>query len=66
MTTTDDILQTVPDPADADVRVETVRYDHEGTTLEGVLAKDHAIAGPRPAVLVVHHWQGVNDHVHAR
>ncbi len=66
MTTTDDILQTVPDPAGADVRVETVRYDHEGTVLEGVLAKDHAIAGPRPAVLVVHDWHGVNEHVHAR
>ena len=66
VTTIDDLLQTVPEPAGADVRVEPVRYDHEGTALEGVLAKDHATAGPRPAVLVVHDWHGVNEHVEAR
>lgn len=66
MTTIDDVLQTVPAPAGADIRVEPVRYDHEGTALLGVLAKDVAIAGPRPAVLVVHDWHGVNEHVEAR
>jgi dienelactone hydrolase len=66
VTTTDDILQTVPEPHGADVRVETVRYDHDGTELEGLLAKDHAVAGPRPAILVVHDWHGVNEHVQAR
>ncbi|MGN8048918.1 dienelactone hydrolase family protein [Curtobacterium sp. 22159] len=66
MTTIDDVLQTVPEPAGADVRVDTVRYDHEGTVLEGVLAKDAAVTGPRPAVLVVHDWHGVNEHVRAR
>lgn len=66
VTTTDDVLLTVPEPAGADIRVETVRYDHEGTALEGVLAKDAAIAGPRPAVLVVHDWHGVDEHIEAR
>jgi dienelactone hydrolase len=66
VTTIDDVLQTVPEPAGSDVRVESVRYEHEGTALEGVLAKDVAIAGPRPAVLVVHDWHGVNEHVEAR
>lgn len=66
MTTTDDVLQTVPAPAGSDVRVEPVRYDHEGTALLGVLAKDAAVSGPRPAVLVVHDWHGVNEHVEAR
>ncbi|MDR6571533.1 dienelactone hydrolase [Curtobacterium sp. 320] len=66
MTTIDDVLQTVPEPAGADVRVDPVRYDHEGTPLLGVLAKDAAIAGRRPAVLVVHDWHGVNEHVEAR
>lgn len=66
MTTTDDVLQTVPVPAGADIRVETVHYDSEGTDLEGVLAKDAAVAGPRPAVLVIHDWHGVNEHVEAR
>ncbi|WIE64172.1 dienelactone hydrolase family protein [Curtobacterium sp. MCLR17_036] len=66
MTTIDDVLQTVPEPAGADIRVEPVHYDHEGTDLLGVLAKDAAVAGPRPAVLVVHDWHGVNEHVEAR
>jgi dienelactone hydrolase len=64
--TTDDVLQTVPEPAGADIRVDDVPYDHEGTELLGVLAKDAAIAGRRPAVLVVHDWHGVNEHVEAR
>ncbi len=55
-----------PRSAGSDVRVEPVRYDHEGTALLGVLAKDHAESGPRPAVLVVHDWHGVNEHVEAR
>jgi dienelactone hydrolase len=62
----DDVLQTVPEPAGADIRVETVSYDSDGTALEGVLAKDSAVAGPRPAVLVIHDWHGVNEHVEAR
>ncbi len=66
MTIYDDILQTVPAPSGSDVRVEAVRYDHDGTALEGLLAKDHSVSGPRPAVLVVHDWLGVNDHVRAR
>jgi dienelactone hydrolase len=66
VTTIDDVLQTVPAPAGSDIRVEPVRYDHGGTALLGVLAKNAAIAGPRPAVLVVHDWHGVNEHVEAR
>lgn len=66
MTTIDDVLQTVPAPAGSDIRVESVRYDHDGTALLGVLAKDAAVSGPRPAVLVVHDWHGVNEHVEAR
>lgn len=66
MNTIDDVLQTVPEPAGADVRVEPVRYEHDGTPLLGVLAKDAAVSGPRPAVLVVHDWHGVNEHVEAR
>ena len=66
MTTIDDVLQTVPAPAGSDIRVESVRYDHDGTALLGVLAKDAAVSGPRPAVLVVHDWHGVNEHVEVR
>ncbi|WIB25757.1 dienelactone hydrolase family protein [Curtobacterium sp. MCSS17_015] len=66
MTTIDDVLSTVPEPAGADIRVERVDYVHEDAPLQGVLAKDAAVAGPRPAVLVVHDWHGVNEHVEAR
>jgi dienelactone hydrolase len=66
MATIDDILDTVPAPAGSDVRLETVVYDHDGTPLEGVLAKDHASSGPRPGVLVLHDWLGVSPHVEAR
>ena len=66
MTTLDDILSTVPAPPGSDIRVDTVVYDHDGTPLEGVLAKDTASSGPRPGVLVIHDWLGVSPHVEAR
>jgi dienelactone hydrolase len=66
MSTYDDILATVPEPAGSDISVETIDYDEHGTALQGYLARDNAIAGPRPAVIVIHDWLGVNDHVKAR
>lgn len=66
MASIDDILATVPEPAGARITVETVEYDQGGTTLEGVLAKDTALSGRRPAVLVFHDWVGVSEHVEAR
>ncbi|MFZ7086842.1 dienelactone hydrolase family protein [Curtobacterium sp. RRHDQ10] len=66
MTTIEDILQTVPAPAGADIHLETVDYDQDGTPLQGILAKDTAIGERRPAVLVVHDWFGVNEHMEAR
>lgn len=35
-----------------------VEYDHQGVALEGMLAWDDSIAGPRPGVLVAHTWAG--------
>jgi len=66
MASTEDIVATVPEPAGADVRVGVVEYDHAGTALEGLLAKDASLTGKRPAVLVVHDWFGVNEHMEAR
>ena len=40
------------------IRTRLVEYTHEGTTLEGFLAWDDAIAGKRPAVAVAHAWAG--------
>lgn len=51
--------------ARAEIVANNVEYDHEGTTLEGYLAYDDAIKGPRPGVLIVHQWTGITDHERA-
>lgn len=48
--------------ARAAVRTETVEYKHGDVTLEGHLAYDDSIQGPRPAVLIVHQWKGLGDY----
>ena len=55
-----------PPPAAAAVKTETVSYQHAGTVYEGFLAYDDALAGPRPGVLVVHEWWGLNDYAKTR
>lgn len=47
--------------AQAKVITQTVEYKQDGTVLEGFLAYDDAIKGPRPGVLVVHEFWGLND-----
>jgi dienelactone hydrolase len=46
----------------AEIKTETVEYKDGDTTLEGYLAYDTAVAGKRPAVLVVHQWKGLTDY----
>ena len=53
-------------PAQAAVVTETVTYQHGGQPLQGYLARDDAIPGKRPGVLVVHEWWGLNDYVRDR
>nr|BFD67962.1 dienelactone hydrolase family protein [Bdellovibrio sp. HAGR004] len=48
--------------ARAEVKAETVEYKDGKTILEGFLAYDEAIKGPRPAVIIVHQWMGLTDH----
>jgi dienelactone hydrolase len=48
--------------ARAAIHSETVEYKHGDTPLEGHLAYDDAIKGPRPAVLIVHQWKGLTDY----
>jgi dienelactone hydrolase len=43
------------------VEERRVGYEHDGVTLEGVLAVDAAVSGPRPAVLVCHGMEGRSD-----
>jgi dienelactone hydrolase len=52
-------------PAAAAVKSELVTYKQGKQELEGYLAYDDAVAGKRPAVLVVHNWMGVGDSARA-
>lgn len=45
---------------------KTVPYEHDGTKLSGYLVYDDARAGPRPGVLVIHEWWGLNDYTKGR
>lgn len=47
--------------AAAAVQTRTITWQHDGVTLEGYLAWDDAVAGPRPGVLVVHQWMGLTE-----
>ena len=51
---------------DAKVRTKTIDYKHKDVALRGHLAWDDAISGPRPAVIVVHEWWGLNDYAKKR
>lgn len=53
-------------PLFGEVKHETVRYKHGETQLQGYLAWDDAVTGPRPGVLVVHEWWGLNDYARSR
>jgi len=53
-------------PAGAELRSEVVAYEHDGQALQGHVYWDDAVTGPRPGVLVVHEWWGLNDYAKAR
>ena len=53
-------------PAWAAIHTEPVEYRDGATVLEGYLAYDDALATPRPGVLVVHEWKGLNDYAKRR
>ena len=42
---------------------KSVTYQQGGATLEGFHVYDDAVAGKRPAVLVVHQWTGLSEYV---
>ncbi|MBX3464224.1 MAG: dienelactone hydrolase family protein [Planctomycetes bacterium] len=52
-----------PGPGDHDIRTETLHYDAGGARCTGHLFYDARRLGPRPGVLVVHEWWGLNDYV---
>jgi dienelactone hydrolase len=45
------------------VKTEVVTYQDGGVTCKGYLAYDDAVAGKRPAVLLVHEWWGLGEQV---
>jgi dienelactone hydrolase len=45
---------------------KTVTYRADGVVMKGYLAYDTDIQGPRPGVLVVHEWWGLNDYARKR
>ncbi len=53
-------------PAAAAVQTAPVNYSVDGVPHVGYAAYDDAIDGPRPGVLVVPEWWGVNDYVKTR
>ena len=43
------------------VQTKTIDYQDGDTQLEGYVAFDETISGPRPAVLIAHDWTGRRD-----
>jgi dienelactone hydrolase len=50
----------------AAVQTKVIEYKQGDQVLEGYLAWDDAVKGPRPGVLVVHEWTGLGDYVKTR
>jgi len=50
----------------AALHTESVEYKQGDTTLEGYVAYDDSVKGPRPAVLVVHDWLGCDSYAKMR
>jgi dienelactone hydrolase len=53
-------------PAGAVLRQQTVDYRQGATALSGYLAYDDSFPGLRPAVLVFHHWMGIDQYIKDR
>lgn len=50
----------------AEIKSKEIAYEHAGTQFKGYLAWDDQQTGPRPGVLVVHEWWGLNDYARGR
>lgn len=60
------LLLVVSASAQAAVVGEEVSYQAGDTTLKGYLARDTAVQGKRPGILVVHEWWGHNEYARKR
>ncbi|MDD2309427.1 MAG: dienelactone hydrolase family protein [Desulfuromonadaceae bacterium] len=52
--------------AEASVKTKIIEYRQGDSILEGYLAWDDAKTAKRPGVLIVHEWNGINDHMKLR
>src|SRR6266567_9136395 len=52
--------------ASSAVQTKKITYKHGDLECRGFLAWDDAVEGPRPGVLVVHEWWGLNDYARGR
>ena len=52
--------------AEAKVKTEVVEYKAGDATLQGFLAYDDANTKPRPGVLLIHDWMGVEGYAESR
>ncbi len=50
----------------AEIKTKTFDYNHDGTVLEGFVAWDDSKTGPRPGVMIVHDWDGLNGYEQTR
>lgn len=51
----------------AEIQTQEIPYrSADGTELIGYYAYDDAVAGPRPGIVVVHEWWGLNDYAKRR
>ncbi|GAA4245174.1 dienelactone hydrolase family protein [Dactylosporangium darangshiense] len=60
------LIDAVAERPGAQIAEATVAYDHDGQPMEGYAAHDTAIAGPKPAVVIVHDWTGLREYPKAR
>src|SRR5690606_26124010 len=48
------------------LKEENITYTADSITMNGYVVYDENIEGPRPAVIVIHEWWGMNDYTKKR
>lgn len=52
--------------SNAEIKIESIEYYDGKDLLEGLVCYDDAKTGPRPVIIVVHEWNGINEHTRIR
>jgi dienelactone hydrolase len=48
------------------LKEENVTYTGDGVTMQGYVVYDENVEGPRPAIVVIHEWWGLNEYAKQR